>query len=83
MPEQVSGAGRESFGSRLGAAMAARGPLCVGIDPHPPRRMIARSIEQTQHLLNRGHYLLMIEGSEQLVRWGQEVLGHYSISKIY
>lgn len=28
-------AGRESFGSRLGAAMAARGPLCVGIDPHP------------------------------------------------
>lgn len=41
MPEQesgnqsVAGAGRESFGSRLGAAMAARGPLCVGIDPHP------------------------------------------------
>ena len=41
MPEQasanghISGAGRESFGSRLGAAMAARGPLCVGIDPHP------------------------------------------------
>ena len=41
MPEQASGnspvsaAGRESFGSRLGAAMAARGPLCVGIDPHP------------------------------------------------
>ncbi|WP_066294220.1 orotidine-5'-phosphate decarboxylase [Arthrobacter sp. B6] len=32
----VTGApGRESFGSRLGAAMAARGPLCVGIDPHP------------------------------------------------
>lgn len=28
-------AGRESFGSRLGVAMAARGPLCVGIDPHP------------------------------------------------
>lgn len=27
--------GRESFGSRLGASMAARGPLCVGIDPHP------------------------------------------------
>jgi orotidine-5'-phosphate decarboxylase len=25
----------ESFGSRLSAAMAARGPLCVGIDPHP------------------------------------------------
>ena len=40
MPDQVPGtlaasAGRESFGSRLGAAMAARGPLCVGIDPHP------------------------------------------------
>jgi orotidine-5'-phosphate decarboxylase len=35
MPDEVSGPGRESFGSRLGAAMAARGPLCVGIDPHP------------------------------------------------
>jgi len=39
MPEAGSAsagaAGRESFGSRLGAAMAARGPLCVGIDPHP------------------------------------------------
>ena len=35
MPEQVSAPGREPFGSRLGAAMAARGPLCVGIDPHP------------------------------------------------
>lgn len=23
------------FGARLGAAIAARGPLCVGIDPHP------------------------------------------------
>jgi orotidine-5'-phosphate decarboxylase len=28
-------AGRESFGSRLGRAMAERGPLCAGIDPHP------------------------------------------------
>ncbi|OAE01913.1 orotidine-5'-phosphate decarboxylase [Arthrobacter sp. OY3WO11] len=39
MPEQAvpsaDAPGRESFGSRLGAAMAARGPLCVGIDPHP------------------------------------------------
>ncbi|GAB5080518.1 orotidine-5'-phosphate decarboxylase [Arthrobacter sp. AD-310] len=35
MPDQEAGAGRESFGSRLGAAMAAHGPLCVGIDPHP------------------------------------------------
>jgi orotidine-5'-phosphate decarboxylase len=35
MPEQVLRTGRESFGSRLGAAMASRGPLCVGIDPHP------------------------------------------------
>ncbi|MFN3924892.1 MAG: orotidine 5'-phosphate decarboxylase, partial [Pseudarthrobacter sp.] len=39
MPEQAvpsaEAPGRESFGSRLGAAMAARGPLCVGIDPHP------------------------------------------------
>jgi len=26
---------REPFGTRLAAAMAARGPLCVGIDPHP------------------------------------------------
>jgi orotidine-5'-phosphate decarboxylase len=35
MPEAVADAGRESFGSRLGRAMADRGPLCVGIDPHP------------------------------------------------
>ncbi len=27
--------GRAPFGVRLAAAMAARGPLCVGIDPHP------------------------------------------------
>ncbi|MBO0839245.1 MAG: orotidine-5'-phosphate decarboxylase [Sciscionella sp.] len=26
---------REPFGSRLTAAMSARGPLCVGVDPHP------------------------------------------------
>ena len=25
----------EPFGQRLAAAMAARGPLCVGVDPHP------------------------------------------------
>jgi len=31
----AAGAGREAFGSRLGRAMADRGPLCVGIDPHP------------------------------------------------
>ncbi|WP_423181200.1 orotidine-5'-phosphate decarboxylase [Arthrobacter sp. NyZ413] len=37
MPEVAKAAaqGREPFGSRLAAAMAARGPLCVGIDPHP------------------------------------------------
>jgi orotidine-5'-phosphate decarboxylase len=40
MPESASSRqgqqpARESFGSRLAAAMAARGPLCVGIDPHP------------------------------------------------
>jgi orotidine-5'-phosphate decarboxylase len=36
MPEtEAATAGRESFGSRLGQAMADRGPLCVGIDPHP------------------------------------------------
>ncbi len=26
---------REGFGTRLAAAISARGPLCVGIDPHP------------------------------------------------
>jgi orotidine-5'-phosphate decarboxylase len=31
----VGGAGTAPFGSRLAAAMAARGPLCLGIDPHP------------------------------------------------
>ena len=36
MPEAAAvAAGREPFGSRLGRAMADRGPLCVGIDPHP------------------------------------------------
>jgi orotidine-5'-phosphate decarboxylase len=33
--EQSLPGGRESFGSRLWRAMAERGPLCVGIDPHP------------------------------------------------
>jgi orotidine-5'-phosphate decarboxylase len=33
--EPTDPASRESFGSRLGRAMADRGPLCVGIDPHP------------------------------------------------
>lgn len=31
----LSSGPRQPFGSRLAAAMAARGPLCVGIDPHP------------------------------------------------
>ncbi|MGK3648540.1 orotidine-5'-phosphate decarboxylase [Pseudarthrobacter enclensis] len=35
MPDHATTARREPFGSRLAAAMTARGPLCVGIDPHP------------------------------------------------
>jgi orotidine-5'-phosphate decarboxylase len=31
----AAAAGRTAFGRRLAAAMAAHGPLCVGIDPHP------------------------------------------------
>lgn len=31
-----------------------------------------------RHHLRQGRYLLMMEGSENLVRWGQEVLGYYS-----
>jgi len=31
----MTGPAREPFGTRLAAAMVARGPLCVGIDPHP------------------------------------------------
>lgn len=31
-----------------------------------------------RHHLRQGRYLLMMEGSENLVRWGQEVLGCYS-----
>ena len=27
--------GAQGFGARLSAAIASRGPLCVGIDPHP------------------------------------------------
>lgn len=34
-----------------------------------------------RHHLNRGQYLLMIEGPEKLVRWGQEVLSQYSPSR--
>ena len=34
MPSGVD-AGRLPFGARLAAAMTARGPLCVGVDPHP------------------------------------------------
>ncbi len=34
-----------------------------------------------RHHLSRGHYLLMMEGSEKLVRWGQEVLSQYSTSR--
>ncbi|MEE2569210.1 orotidine-5'-phosphate decarboxylase [Pseudarthrobacter sp. J64] len=34
-PAGSEAAGREPFGARLAAAMIARGPLCVGIDPHP------------------------------------------------
>ena len=30
-----SGVVSAGFGARLAAAIAARGPLCVGIDPHP------------------------------------------------
>lgn len=31
-----------------------------------------------RHHLRQGRYLLMMEGSENLVRWGQEVLSYYS-----
>jgi orotidine-5'-phosphate decarboxylase len=31
----VSGDANRSFGARLSEAMAERGPLCVGVDPHP------------------------------------------------
>ncbi len=36
-----------------------------------------------RHRLRQGHYLLMIEGSEKLVRWSQEVLSQYSTSRLY
>jgi hypothetical protein len=36
-----------------------------------------------RHRLSRGQYLLMIEGSEKLVRWGQEVLSQYSTTRLY
>ncbi|GAA2197327.1 orotidine-5'-phosphate decarboxylase [Sinomonas flava] len=34
-PAGATAAGRAPFGERLAAATAARGPLCVGVDPHP------------------------------------------------
>jgi hypothetical protein len=33
------------------------------------------------HHLKQGRYLLMMEGPEKLVRWGQEVLNQYSAPK--
>lgn len=36
-----------------------------------------------RHHLNHGRYLLMIEGPEKLVHWGQEVLGQYSATSLY
>lgn len=41
-----------SFGVRLAAAVAARGPLCVGIDPHP-ELMAAWGLESTADGLAR------------------------------
>jgi hypothetical protein len=32
-----------------------------------------------RHHLRQGRYLLMMEGPETLVRWGQEVLSHYYV----
>ncbi len=34
-----------------------------------------------RHHLNRGQYLLMMEGPEKLVRWGQDILSQYSPSR--
>lgn len=36
-----------------------------------------------RHHLDQGRYLLMMEGSETLVRWGQEVLGYYSAPSLH
>ncbi len=36
-----------------------------------------------RHHLNHGRYLLMIEGPEKLVHWGQEVLSHYSAASLH
>lgn len=32
---EVGGSPRQDFGTRLAAVMAERGPVCVGVDPHP------------------------------------------------
>ena len=45
-------AGRKTFGVRLQAAMAQRGPLCVGIDPHPAL-LAARGLPDTPAGLER------------------------------
>ncbi|XGV99223.1 MAG: hypothetical protein ACAF41_09845 [Leptolyngbya sp. BL-A-14] len=36
-----------------------------------------------RHHLNQGRYLLLIEGPERLVHWGQEVLGNYLAPSIF
>ncbi|NDJ19573.1 hypothetical protein GS601_20170 [Myxacorys almedinensis A] len=35
-----------------------------------------------RHHVDRGQYLLMIEGPDRIVRWGQEVLSHYATSRL-
>jgi hypothetical protein len=36
-----------------------------------------------RHHLNRGQYLLLMEGPEKLVRWGQDVLSLYPTSRLH
>ncbi len=36
-----------------------------------------------RHHLRQGRYLLMIEGSEKIVRWGQEILNRYCVPKTF
>jgi hypothetical protein len=36
-----------------------------------------------RHHLRQGRYLLMMEGSEKIVRWGQEVLSYYSALSLH
>lgn len=59
----------------VGGLVGAAAGALIGLISEMGRLNIYR------HHLRQGHYLLMIEGAEQIVRLSQEVLGQYAAPK--